>query len=365
MADEENLLEEWNHTLRHNNIPNVVLVLIYMFVGCAGNALVIYIYIVAMKTKIENRFFIPYLAVVDILSLLFNGSLEIVFDFYPVTFDSDIGCKFIRFFGNVLVILSGILLTMIAIQRYILVCKAFSQKLDMLKKKLLLVGITVFTLAISAPKFVFTGSMDINTVYANVSGIVCGIKEEFEGKIPLRVYNYILVATAVISVTALAVLYILLVKAIRKRNTTLQNLKNPQRKASMSTTDGLSGSGNDDTTSTMTTTLHSTPSCKQNASQPPPLTKLKRLMINTRFSWMFFTITVVGIVTYAPRMALENMEAMDKNFKLNLSLPMRAFYGFLEAFYLVNSVVNPFIYGVFDQDFRRETKKMLSSFGVF
>ena len=358
MADEENLLEEWNHTLRHNNIPNVVLVLIYMFVGSAGNALVIYIYIVAMKTKIENRFFIPYLAVVDILSLLFNGSLEIVFDFYPVTFDSDIGCKFIRFFGNVLVILSGILLTMIAIQRYILVCKAFSQKLDMLKKKMLLVGITVFTLAISAPKFVFTGSMDIDTVHANVSGIVCGIKENFEGTIPLRVYNYILVATAVISVTALAVLYILLVRAIRKRNTNLQKLKNSQRKVSMSTTDGVSASGNDDTISG--TTLQSSSNCNLNATHTTPLKKLKKLMTNTRFSWMFFTITVVGIVTYAPRMALENMEAMDKNFKLNLSLSMRAFYGFLEAFYLVNSVVNPFVYGVFDQEFREHTKRLLT-----
>ncbi|KAK3103647.1 hypothetical protein FSP39_020739 [Pinctada imbricata] len=358
------LFDDLNFELWLNKLPIVGLILLYMVVGCVGNVLVIYIYTISMKMKKVNRFFIPYLAIVDILSLVFNGSFEIVFAHYQLNFDNDVGCKFIRFLGNVFVILSGILLLMIAVQRYVLVCKPLSNVFTAKKKQYVLVSVVAFTLILSSPKFVFTGIMEIDTMYTNVTGLVCGIKEEFAGSLPLLVYNIILILTGFSAIVTLAVLYSFVVKAIRARNNKLMGLRGAPRK-----TDITESSITTDPSDSRKVSIVTLPSSRNQSivsmSNNNSITrseKIRNLGANSRFSRMFFIITVLCFATYAPRMALENIEASNKNYQKDFSLQKRVLIGFLESFYLFNSVVNPFVYGIFDQDFRKRLKDIFLAF---
>ncbi|KAK3101667.1 hypothetical protein FSP39_005336 [Pinctada imbricata] len=364
MGVSETILDDLNYELWINELPIVGLILLYMVLGCTGNGLVIYIYTISMKTKKVNRFFIPYLACVDILSLLLNGSVHIVIAYQHLKFTNDVGCKFVHFFGYVLVILSGILLIMIAYQRYVLVCKPFSRAFTTNKKRVTLASIVVCTLLISSPKFVFNGIMEIDTKYVNVTGRVCGINDESAGSFPLVIYNFVLLLTCLSCIATLSVLYTLVAKAIHARNKKLNRLRGSQRITERSES-SISTDNSDSRKASVVTTISSriqSITSSSNSDSKTKTIKLKRSGANSHFSWMFFTITMLCILTYAPRMTLDNMEAQDKNYQLSFSLQKRVLIAFLNSFYLFNSVVNPLVYGLFDKGFRGHLKHIVLKF---
>ncbi|CAC5405542.1 unnamed protein product [Mytilus coruscus] len=86
----------------------------------------------------------------------------------------------------------------------------------------------------------------------------------------------------------------------------------------------------------------------------------KNRSIMYKFSLMFMVITIVFLICYLPKVILMVMEGRNPKFWENFSSGQRAGVLFVYRFYIVNNVVNPFIYTFMDMKFRQEAINLLT-----
>ena len=78
-----------------------------------------------------------------------------------------------------------------------------------------------------------------------------------------------------------------------------------------------------------------------------------------RYSFMFMVISLVAILCYIPPWILILVESKNDNFWNNLTYSEAQVCSLIRRLYIVNHIVNPFIYGFFDSKFRHEVKKLV------
>ncbi|KAK3583208.1 hypothetical protein CHS0354_025729 [Potamilus streckersoni] len=78
-----------------------------------------------------------------------------------------------------------------------------------------------------------------------------------------------------------------------------------------------------------------------------------------KITYMTFTITAVFIVSYFPSVYIMTISLLDMAYWENLSTQQTVVYELLMRSYLINSMVNPIIYGFWDERFRFECLKMI------
>lgn len=338
------------------NIPNIFISVFYFLFGVSGNSCVLLVYCLCVKRR-HNRYYIPFLALVDLLSCLMNSSWEIMFDMQPLTYNDNIGCKWIRFLGNALVISSGLLLVVIALQRFMLVCRPLRHPSSKKTKNIIVSVALLFALTVSSPKFIFTGITEVKTRDARFTGTVCGILDEYSNTTSLLVYDVILRLVGGLCYISLIVLYFFVVRAIYIRNRKLYQTHNKtvQILREYSNTNSNAGAQQSSPKSSENVSGNR----EQRDSDASTNSRTRNTIASHRFSIMFFVITLILLITISPRLAIESMEAMDKNFAANFSDTKIVLKGFFENLYILNGVINPMIYGYFDREFRIVLKKKL------
>lgn len=122
-ADVSYKVKEWNHEIAQSLIPNDIILSLYIVAGFMGNSLVIFIYSFKIKGNKEERYFIPFLAMVDLWASLINASFAIAQNMMQATFDNDLLCKTWWFFSAFSTLTSALFLLIIAVHRYLKVCK--------------------------------------------------------------------------------------------------------------------------------------------------------------------------------------------------------------------------------------------------
>ncbi|XP_052058956.1 neuropeptides B/W receptor type 1-like [Mytilus californianus] len=78
-----------------------------------------------------------------------------------------------------------------------------------------------------------------------------------------------------------------------------------------------------------------------------------------KFTLMFMAITIIFLISFIPKIFFMVMEGRDSEFWEKLSSSERAGLRFLYRLYILNNVVNPFIYAFMDMKFRKEAKKLI------
>lgn len=93
----------------------------------------------------------------------------------------------------------------------------------------------------------------------------------------------------------------------------------------------------------------------QETKMTPGITQRKRIP-GYRLSVMFMVITLVFILSSLPKATMMLFESRNELFWLSRDIPLSGFarYRFLYTVYIINSVVNPFVYGFYDRQFRQE-----------
>jgi uncharacterized membrane protein YsdA (DUF1294 family) len=74
-------------------IINDVLLVCYLLVGLFGNISVILIFKFKLKTNKDDRYFIPWLALFDLLACSFRSSFELVRKIQPLRLYGTVPCK--------------------------------------------------------------------------------------------------------------------------------------------------------------------------------------------------------------------------------------------------------------------------------
>lgn len=105
---------------------------------------------------------------------------------------------------------------------------------------------------------------------------------------------------------------------------------------------------------TKTFSTSTTSTIRQNIRIRPEAQKQKQ-----RTAYIMFLISLAFIISYLPLLCLLLIRVSDSTFVPSLNDTERAVYKFCLRSYYINSVVNPFIYGLWDSRFRKSCRKIV------
>ncbi|KAK3103450.1 hypothetical protein FSP39_019343 [Pinctada imbricata] len=358
------------------------------FIGILGNVCVILIYSCRMQKRKDDRYFIPCLAFVNLAAIIVSTIFFVSVNVFQTDFKSGFSCKALHFLNRAIFVTTLLMLLIIAVQRYKKICRTFRNRISLFWKRIAILTNVTLGILISIPAVFFYGVTETGrNVTENVTVTAeyrCELLEydDYHYKAALCVYTvilFILILTAVICIT---LLYLRIGKQIKKNvqtrskkmsssttslfsNSLTQNdvtIKRPKSESGMfkvtrqesdlSFPTLVEYSGNGISMRRATSDVHS----NSTASNGP-----KSLNIY-RYSYMFFTISLVTFVSYIPPFILIILEAVYGDV-LNwggVSLVQTHVLIMLRRMYFLSYVINPFLFGLFDRTFRRELKIVLS-----
>ena len=207
-------LNQWNKQLVEMLVPFIVILVIYLILGILGNSLVLYINTFKItKTYSGNRFFISTLAVVDMISCIVNCSCHLSEAALPVMYRSDIGCKIERYLCMTTTGTSICILLLIAIYRYIKVCKPHGRPMTAKWRKFSVKITVIVVLIISAPCFLFFGSRAVDSNDGSITGQRCTGVTAGMPHVALA-FNILLMLIVVAELVVMSVLYIRICRVI-------------------------------------------------------------------------------------------------------------------------------------------------------
>ena len=396
--DNSEKLKMWNDELVPLLIPNNVFLGLYILIGIFGNSLVLFVYIFRMKSGKDDRYFIPSLAAMDLFACVIGSSYALSLNLLPVAFSGDFVCKFLWFMSQFTTVSSSLLLLVIAVHRYMKVCKPLKPKWSLHRKRLAVVLTVTTSFIASLPTFAFYGEIEIFNQNLNITGYRCShVHEEMLSYDLLIVYNCVLFIFASLGIVLISILYTLIGKSIyRKVILYRKSFRRPKRiprpKLSVSADENFSAFANDvmknntdeGTPNNSETEHQNTPSreddrvseisrsrstCNSTVSiltSPrkshiprtlggKPIPNMKNHFLHYKYSYMFMTIAIVFVVSYLPRIVIMLLESIYDDFWRKSDAAIAALL-FLYRMYILNHVTNPFIYGFFDGTFRHEVR---------
>ncbi|CAC5393696.1 CCKAR [Mytilus coruscus] len=372
---------EWNAEIVKSLIPNIIVLTIYIMTGIFGNGLVLFVYALQIKNLSDERYFIPILAVFDMIASVYLGSFKIYEGLNQVTFSNNIVCKIATFFVGITTFVPISILLIIAIQRYLKVCQQLRSTISLSLKRvsLCLANLCSFIFALPIP-FVF----DTNSFYSSDYGLIgmhCGGVKD--GKTIVRIVYSVALGTFAVGVTStLIILYSRIAYTIfyqlkvngpkgkhhqndedlkGKTNSSEKNaaflggdlqLVVPDKHQKLSTV--MDSSDNFDAKQDAKTSTGNI--CKQSGSLRRQKTNLR---ITHNITIMFLVITSIFLLCYISKVTVLIIEGINKDFWGEMSTAKRSGVLFVSDMFIINNIVNPFIYAFMDTKFRNESKKFL------
>ena len=366
-------ISEWNDEIAKSLIPNIFVLSLYIVAGICGNVVVLMVYAIQMKEISDERFFIPILAVFDLTATLYLGTFSIYNCLNQIVFSSDTLCKTLSFFFGLTTFIPIFLLLIIAVQRYRKVCVPRKVSMSLLLKRVLvLLAIFISLLIISPIPFVYEVKPVYNTIYGIV-GRKCA-KSKTSNSLARNIYGIVVGMFALVVITTLIVLYFRIAYTIFHNLNTSKKQKNKNEKDLNSERENKSCetsiSLHDGEIKTFATVPVFHPTCDEHThatiSSATTSKKCgsKRRKNNRRLTFklttMFMVITLVFLFSYTPKVVLLIIEGVSEDFWDNLSSSQRSGVMFAHDMYIINNIVNPFIYAFMDTKFRSEMMHFLS-----
>ncbi|KAK3602075.1 hypothetical protein CHS0354_014250 [Potamilus streckersoni] len=379
----KNLPEGKNWTLDELNdrqvqllIPVIAFISIAMAVGTVGNLLVLYVNIFVFKFgKSTYRYFIILLAVTDISFCMIGDTFILSVLHLPYKFTYTLACKSLRAFCYFNALVSAMILSVIALDRYRRICRPYGNQFSVRRIKIIVLIIIVVSFIFSIPCFILYGRNTVQTGIANITGVQCFPDDIHKDTIFPIAYGIFLYTVFIVLTITISIFYTLLWRHIRKHIHNLQtNALSYRTKPNVYTT----------TTMVTSTEIKQTlPSIldDSNDQSPPKIQDEPNEPANhgsyiekqnegnkdkdntekvIRVSKMLFLVTSIFMLSYAPFLSLELLTFFDGQLIDNLDNTVTVVYQLFWRTFSINFMVNPFIYGVMDRRFRMECKKLIS-----
>lgn len=307
-------IEEVNAQLVRRNYGGIGLLCTLSFIGLIGNTHVLWVYL-RQFGKSNYRVYVIWLAMLDVFQCAVVAPMVVSYLFFPVTFPSEIYCKIFRFTNYFAAIASTSSLISIAVDRYKAICSPMKNQLTNTQAKLLCFMNIVVAFVLSWPAPFLYGMREIQTGIPGLHGVRCFTEERFEKTKYQLYYNALLGLYFLAVSTTMVFVYI---KIGRHIHTHFEFQATIRRQSARTLDEVKNTSGSGARRSTITLCL----------------------------------VTVAYILSALPHHLLAVMIFVIKGFDCSLSLTeSQVYYTFIWS-YFVNSMVNPFIYGIRDKKFR-------------
>ncbi|XP_052694816.1 5-hydroxytryptamine receptor 2A-like [Crassostrea angulata] len=358
-------------------IPNTVIHLTEGAIGIFGNIIVLVMYSRYIADKNGTRYFIPVLAVVNLMGCLSNVVQFQLDNTMRYTYPDVHLCKTLFFLMIMSGGLSAHLIFAISLQRYLMICRPFGQQMTRKYCRLAFVIFVLFSFGYAAPVLKFGGFNEIKIWLKRKSGNVnrtfsftigsCHFDDGSHGPRVMVPYFGTLLVLSFINIIATSGLYIPVTKTIYR---TLSSNKNHGNRVSRML-DGDTPISSKDTHSTSVEKIKMSeiPQQSQNTKSKCSGTEIKagpgiksalqetdrEQKARKRISVMFLIIIIVYVVSYLTSLATQVYEFLSTERMSGYRLHIRMFCLRLN---LLNHIANPYIYWFYDVKFRKELQKL-------
>jgi hypothetical protein len=386
-------LEDWNSKLARGLIPDNVILSFYIVTGLLGNSTVILIYGFKMRGNKEDRYFIPFLAMADLWASLVCASSGIALNMMQATFNNTYLCKTCWFFAAFTTFTSILFLMIIAVHRYLKVCRPLGQQMT-LKWKRFSLGLGLLVAFVHAvPMVHFYGSVSFPNDEEGIVGLRCS-RLKTTNKTGSLVFGGIIVFLTVAIIVTLMCLYskigytilahVKFSNTVSKPDTNSDTGKPSKDHHSHTTTPSctrpLNGAENEthsietdntklsESLSSRTFTTRARDHFSKSSNLEGYVNHLKssakkrkernNKRIVHKFTLMFMLITIIFLVCYIPKVIIMLLEARNPKFWEELSDSARVGVLFVYRMFIINNIINPIIYAFLDHQFTKEMKSL-------
>ncbi|CAL1526102.1 unnamed protein product [Lymnaea stagnalis] len=369
-------------------LPAILVLCVIMVVGTVGNCLVFYVYYFKF-TPSSARSAILALACYDLLTCALSIPGEILDMRYSYNFDSEEMCRGIRLVTTVILVASGLLLVMVAVDRYQRICHPLGDHLtasDIWKRTFILF---VLAMIIAVPTPIIYGLADI-PISEGIHGTECSTNQDYKNHPLRKAYIIILGLVFLVAFAIMIVIYILIGRQVLRQKAFRNNVQ--QRRGSIVSAGAncrhtlYSGSNEDNEPQSLdgmkdSSLLHdkeqdlkdinslsaqnNSVAAKKVLRKPSVLRHLRKISSNRdnrlrKTTMMLFFITLVFVISFLPHIILKGVQALNKNFVQNLSTVGVIFYNIFVRSCFFNTAVNFFVYGTCSPKFRNECRALIS-----
>ena len=366
-------------------VTSVVIFYTCLVIGIIGNSVVIFVYgPINDKQRSEGgkdyrahvRYYIPSLAVCDTATLIFGFS-------FPIRNRNVWLCKASSFLVFSSVRTSGLILLLIAMQRFMFIALQPKRVLTIAQLRGLLLVAIVTGALLSLPEVILLDITNINVTYINrtVSYTACGFGDPSAGTAVISVSF----ATMLVVIAFISGLYTYIARIL------VTKLKISSKKRGPGS-DVSQAESSQETVLETESREQGSEICRENASEVKGSNKefavdnehdqqdrektmirshskkrnIQRQKAKLRFIVMFFIIIVFYAMSYTPYHVIElialriqdtNQDELD-----NIHVFLLKVLNLYSIFGFVNHIVNPFIYGYFDAAFKEKCTEMFNRY---
>ncbi|XP_052251213.1 uncharacterized protein LOC127858264 isoform X2 [Dreissena polymorpha] len=158
-------------------IPLIIFLLLIVLAGIPGNGLVCFIYRNEYFMS-SSRWFIFFLAAVDLLMCILIIPSEIATTFFQYNFTSTASCKITAFFNLWSLLSLGLTLLAVSVDRYRKVCKPLGWQINFNKARILSVACVGLSLLISLPVLLLYNIHEKPFKAFNITGNECSFRTD-------------------------------------------------------------------------------------------------------------------------------------------------------------------------------------------
>ena len=335
--DTDLLYREYRNTFKNVLLPSTIFLCTILCTGIIGNSTVLILYCTkAMGKLTEPRYFIPVLAFYDLLACISSLTFVITETFIWLNYSDMILCKVV-----ILVFLNAAgsstsILVVIAVQRYIKICRPHSKQMTLSWRRIALTLVIIANIVYYIPAGFFCGIENYEFVYKNTSISIkkCVVVRENSGVLGV-VYHAIMTTVLTCYAVFTTVFYLPIAYTIFRNFYTQQKYRINKNKKHFPAAARVSAV-----------------SSKDISSQVVVSRKYEKAKSN--FTRMFLTIITVYLLSYAPSCVVIVYQSVDTRFWISRPFSDLALWFILAHCYVINHAVNPLIYVYFDTNMRRK-----------
>ncbi|XP_052077983.1 probable G-protein coupled receptor tkr-1 [Mytilus californianus] len=381
-------------------LSHTFLILIGTVIGVLGNGATIFVYSCRIKERGE-RYFIPLLALVDLTACL-TISTNYAMNGYTYFYDysSNIVCCVTTFLQVFASGLSAHILLIISIQRYHLVCKPFGPKMTLFRKRVSLAVACLFTLVYSCPLLGLSGTVTTENVLLNHTINTTTCRLSTVDAIPITIYFGVFALIILCNLVLTTVLCIPVFKKIKitfldksknqrlatkkKQNMSSQEVLETSLKKTYASAIELNSDIKDTAKSKSSgksefrniasnlELAHDSPmyavqsskndnsrtELEENEKSLKESSKSRSSSVKARTRTMFFVIIFVYVISYIPTVVCLILRYTIENInEITFSKGETFAWFYIGRLFIVNHIVNPFIYCYFDVKLKRELRQ--------
>ncbi|KAH3817637.1 neuropeptide FF receptor 2-like [Dreissena polymorpha] len=366
------LIQALNDKMAHLMVPATVYISVLMVFGLVGNLMVCYYY--GVKTKLTtNTFFIVVLAFYDIIVCTISMPTEIADIELYYTFANSIACKMLRFVTYFAEIGSVFTLVAIAIDRFKKICRLTKPQMGIRTAKFVSLGISGIAFMLSWPSLVIYGSIQVpiqNTYGLHLMGLDCTSTKDVNYQKYVWVFNGLHFILFVVFLVVLIVLYSIIGHKIFSHKKRLLKYK-PNKKRTQSSIEvetSLSDCSKkaDDTinaneegvtkpkiaTQSIVTSINPQSTVSKKSAKAKNALGIDSEAVKITVAMMI--VTIVFIASFLPHLSLIVWRVVKRQHEAEfLSDPGLVWFKIGSRSWLLNCSLNPWIYGIFNSNFRQ------------